>query len=125
MKLKLYWVQTLDHCEDWFIVARNIKEAESIHEQSEGYDRGDAFAEKVIDIPNTLSAESGWPSEALLKALGARYLDSGATRVVEIGGRTFCEGLLEENLRSLDDDRFEAQGLGRVNETKTTPKSRH
>jgi len=125
MKLKLYWVQTLDHCEDWFIVAPNIKHAERLHEQLEGYDPGEANAEEIIAIPDTLAAKPGWPSEQLLEAVGARCLESGAARVVEIGGRTFCEGLLEETIRSLDDDRLEVQGLGRINETQKASKTSH
>ena len=125
MALKLYWAQTLDHCEDWFVVAADELEAERLHEQLEGYDPGDADAEEIIAIPDTLAAEPGWPSEELLTAIGAKFIKNGASRVVEIGGRTFCEGLLEETLRSLDDDQFEAQGLGRINETEKPSNSSH
>ena len=123
MTLKLYWVQTLDHCEDWFILASSLRDAERLHEELEGYDSGDAEAEEILAIPDTLAAEPGWPSEGLLTAIGAKYIDNGATRVVEIDGRKFCEGILEETIRSLDDDEFEAQGLGRINGTRKTSKS--
>ena len=121
--MKLYWVTTEDHCEDWFIVAGSAKEAARLHENMEGYDAGDAKAEAVLDIPGKFSVEKGWPSEDMLEALGAKFIHDGSTRVVEIAGRKFCEGLLESTLRSLDDDVFESLGRGRINQT--TKDSQH
>ena len=115
--MQLYWATTEDHSEDWFIVASNAKEAARLHERMEGFDTGEAIAELVIDIPEGVFAEAGWPPEELLGALGATIIDSGSARVVEIAGRKFCEGLLESTIRSLDDDVFESLGRGRVNET--------
>jgi hypothetical protein len=123
VKLRLYWAQTIDHHEDWFIVAQDVHEAERLHEEMEGYEFGDAEAEEILEIPGTVPAEPGWPSEELLEAIGARYIETGATRVVELNGRTFCEGMLEETIRSLDDDRFEAQGEGRINGTRKIPRT--
>ena len=120
MTMRLYWVETEDHCEDWFIVATSLEEAESLHEQYEGYLPGDAFAEEITAIPSGVSAKIGWPSEELLLAAGAEFIDRGPARVVQINGRRFCEGLLEETIRSLADDRFEAEGRGRVNGTERT-----
>lgn len=115
--MQLYWATTEDHSEDWFIVASSVEEAAMLHEQMEGYDDGDATAELVLDIPEDITVEKGWPEEELLEALGGKFITRDASRVVEIAGRKYSEGLLEETLRSLDDDVFEAQGQGRVNET--------
>lgn len=115
--MKLYWVTTEDHDEDWFVVAGNSKRAARFFESFEGYGHGDAAAEAVLDIPEEMSVETGWPPDELLEALGARFLTSEGTRVVEIGDRRFAEGLLEEALRSLDDDLSEAAGKGRINKT--------
>ena len=120
MTMRLYWVETEDHCEDWFIVARSLEEAQTFHEQNEGYLPGDAFAEEITAIPKGVSTEVGWPSEEVLLAAGAEFIDRGLARVVQISGRRFCEGLLEETIRSLDDDRFEADGQGRINGTERT-----
>jgi hypothetical protein len=117
MTMRLYWVVTEDHCEDWFIVARNYEEAETFHEQNEGYLPGDAMAEEIITVPDQVATEAGWPSDDVLLAVGARFIDQGSARVVQLGNRRFCEGLMEETLRSLDDDRFEADGQGRLNGT--------
>ncbi len=59
MTLKLYWVTTPDHHEDWFIVAKNRKRAEIFHEQNEGYLPGDATAKEIVTIPKTVPAETG------------------------------------------------------------------
>ncbi len=121
--MHLYWVTTEDHCEDWFIIANNANQAARIHENFEGYDEGDATAKIVLEIPVSISAETGWPSNELLKSLGATFISEDSTRVVEIAGRRYCEGMLEATLRSLDDDVFEASGQGRVNQT--IKESRH
>ncbi len=115
--MQLYWVTTEDHCEDWFIVAGSVEEAAQLHENMEGYDTGDAIAEAVLDIPEDMFAEAGWPPEDLLTALGATFISDDFARVVEIIGRKFREGLLEATIRLLDDDDFESLGQGRINET--------
>lgn len=125
MTLKLFWVQTIDHCEDWFVVARDLHEAARYHEEMEGYEAGEAVAEEIVAIPETLAAVSGWPSEELLQALGATFKGNGITRIVELGGQTYCEGMLEEAIRSLDDDQNEDQGNGRLNGTSKAFRTRH
>lgn len=115
--MKLYWVTTEDHDEDWFMVAKSAKAAAKLHENEEGYDPGDARAKLVTAIPAGLEAEPGWPSEELLCALGARYLSKESPMVVELNGRTFCEGLLQSLINEVTDDYFEEQGQGRPNNT--------
>ena len=46
--VKLYWVTTDDHDEDWFILARTSRTAESYHIRYEGYEPGDARAELIL-----------------------------------------------------------------------------
>jgi hypothetical protein len=115
--MKLYWATTEFHEEDWLIVADSAKEAAQIHEEWEGYGDGDAIAEFVLDIPDTIFAEKGWPSNELLKALGAKCIDDDLARVVEISGRVFCEGLMDSIIYSVVDEVFERQGRGRRNKT--------
>ncbi len=115
--MKLYWVTTEDHDEDWFIVAASLEAASKYHEDMEGYDPGDAKAEEILDIPENVPAETGWPSDELLIAVGANFLLNGQSRVVEIAGRKFCEGLLEATLNELNDDLFEEYGEERLNKT--------
>jgi hypothetical protein len=119
--LKLYWVTTEDHDEDWFIVAPSPTEASQFHENMEGYNPGDAAAEEILDIPENVSAETGWPSEELLLELGAKFLLNDQTRVVEIAGRKFCEGMLEATINEINDDLFEEFGYERLNKTKKPP----
>lgn len=115
--MKLYWVTTEDHDEDWFVIAINAKKAAEFHEKMEGYNQGDAKAEAILNIPKEITAEIGWPSDGILKVLGATILCGSPTRVVEISGRKFCEGLLDATIRSLDDDVFEILGCDRKNKT--------
>jgi hypothetical protein len=119
--MKLYWVTTEDHDEDWFIVASSSEEASKIHEDMEGYDPGDANAEEILNIPENISAEAGWPSDELLHSVGAKIILNEQSRVVEIEGRKFCEGLLEATLNEINDDIFEELGDERLNKTKKPP----
>jgi hypothetical protein len=116
--VKLYWVTTDDHDEDWFVVASSLEEAAKFHEDMEGYDPGDAKAEEVLDIPEDVPSEMGWPSDELLLGVGARFLLNDQSRVVEIEGRKFCEGMLEATLNEINDDAFEEHGDERPNKTK-------
>lgn len=113
----LYWVTTKDHGEDWFLVANSAEEATFFHESVEGYELGEAMAERILEIPEAIAAEVGWPSEELLQSCGGNILVGGSARLVEIGGRKFCEGLMESTIRTLDDDMAEAAGEGRPNKT--------
>jgi hypothetical protein len=116
--MRLYWVTTEDHDEDWFVVAKSAEEASKYHENMEGYDPGEAKAEEVLDIPENVSAEIGWPSDELLLAVGAEFLINDQSRVVEIAGRKFCEGMLEATINEINDDLFEEYGEERLNQTK-------
>lgn len=118
--MNLYWVTTEDHGEDWFVVADDAEKAAIFHEDAEGYAPGDATAEMILVIPDGVAVMTGWPSDEVLWACGARFLSEAPTRVVEIGNRRFCEGLMESTIRTLDDDRFEAIGKGRPNKTNKT-----
>ena len=69
----------------------------------EGYDPGDATPEMIMEIPDGVNAEVGWPSDEVLQACGAEIVVDGHTRVVKIGERTFCEGLLESEIRRVDE----------------------
>lgn len=117
MSVNLYWVTTEDHAEDWFVVANNADEASTFHEDAEGYAPGDATAEMILKIPDEVTVNTGWPSDEVLQSCGANILAEAPTRVVKIGNRRFCEGLMESTLRALDDDMREALGEGRLNKT--------
>jgi hypothetical protein len=116
--MNLYWVETADHHEDWFVVARSERRAERFHEKAEGYEPGDAYAIFVVPIPTNLEAPEGWPSHEFLEACGARIQREETPRVVEIEGRRFVEGYLDHEIQRIVDDRFEARGQGRPNRTK-------
>ncbi|MGH9318296.1 MAG: hypothetical protein ACRD21_17445 [Vicinamibacteria bacterium] len=121
--MKLYWVETPDHAEDWLMVAPSESRAEKLHEQYEGYERGDAEASLVAAVPQSLEAPMVWPLDELLEACGVRILRPETPRVVEIAGRKFTEGYLEHEIRQIDDDAAEALGRGRPN--RTEKHSRH
>ena len=95
MAVKLYWVTTLDHHEDWFIFAKNSQLAESRHELEVGYNVGDASASFVCDVPDTMNTIEGWPELSQLKALGAKILRDTSPRKIEVNGKVFTEGCMD------------------------------
>lgn len=111
-KLKLYWVTTDDHDEDWFIVAKSRPEAERIHEGAEGYAPGDAHARYVVTLPDALqeTTETGWPDNEVVIACGGKlteheqnslqYIMGSGCRKVRFGDRIFCEGDIVTNTKS-------------------------
>src|SRR5215470_16426622 len=78
--MNLYWCETSDHEEDWFIVAPSAKEACRLHETVEGYDEGDAHATFLRRIPREAHAVPGWPDHTLLRTLGAIFLSETTPR---------------------------------------------
>ncbi|WP_438006437.1 hypothetical protein WME89_48965 [Sorangium sp. So ce321] len=116
-KWKLYWCETDDHDEDWFVVARNADDARAFHEDAEGYDEEDARAELVCVLPLAEQAAAEkegdhWPSDETLLACGAEFLVnvlqdganelraamSSGSRVVRINGRVYGEGDIVGNV---------------------------
>ena len=105
--LKLYWVTTEDHHEDWFVAAPSAAAAERFFEEEEGYGSGEANAEEIIPMQDGSSSDVGWPSHERLTAHGARIVREETPRAVEIGGRTFGEGMLQGIIDELQDERCE------------------
>ena len=99
--MNLYWVETDDHHEDWFVVAPVPQEAEAFFESYEGYDDDTATARFVCDL-DAKGLEVDWASEELLKSLGAEIQKHQNTRVVRLLGSTYAEGMLESIVRECD-----------------------
>lgn len=118
--MNLYWCETEDHDEDWFIVASSAREAKHFHEVAEGYGRGDVRATLVCRIPEAFTPHTkGWPDHDLLRALGGVILSESDPRIVQFQARIYKEGGLDAVLRRLEDDQAEAKGKGRPNGTTT------
>lgn len=115
--MNLYWVETDDHHEDWFVVAPTKRSAEKFHVDAEGYGDEDARAVLVVALPAGVDCMRGWPSNAELEAWGGEFVRRETPRVVKIGGRLFSEGMLEHEISQRMDDVFEARGDGRRNRT--------
>ena len=116
--MNLYWCETADHEDDWFVVAPSAREARRFHEDMEGYGRGDARATLIRRIPRELlPCPKGWPEHSLLRALSGVFRSETTPRVVQFGDRVYEEGGLDAVLRRLEDDQAEVMGHGRPNGT--------
>ena len=114
--VNLYWITTDDHDEDWFMLAKTARAAESYHIQYEGYEPGDARAELILrtganPIPGPIPRHAQLED---LQKLGFEILNSDPNgRSVRRDGRTFLEGHLESMVAKVRDDVHEAMGEGR------------
>ena len=98
--VKLYWVTTADHDEDWFIVAESARQARAYHEHYEGYGAGDARARLIVrDVRLNKFMNGEPPCHAQMRELFALgFVDAGSVpdrRKVRFEGKTYTEGILE------------------------------
>ena len=113
--VKLYWVTTDDHDEDWFILATTGRTAESYHIRYEGYEPGEARAELILPvgtdpIPGTIPRHAQLED---LQMLGFEILNPDPNgRCVRRNGRTFLEGHLESMVAEVRNDTLKAIGKG-------------
>ena len=103
--MNLYWVETEDHHEDWFVQAPTPIAAELFFEQHEGYGEDWARASFVcaLDCPNL---EPDWATNELLIQLGAKIHTYHHARVVHLLGKTYTEGLLEGIIEHFNEVRW-------------------
>ncbi len=101
--MKLFWVSTADHDEDWFMFAETDAKASLLHEEHEGYNPGDASARLVCYVPDDINVFAGWPETEDLLNLGAVFLRTETPRKVELGNCVYTEGdlgsLIEMSLK--------------------------
>lgn len=98
--VKLYWVFTKDHGEDWFVFAASASSARAYHENFEGYDTGDARARLMVrDIHLTKFTNGEPPCHAQLRELMALGFENAGSvpnqRSVRFEGNTYTEGILK------------------------------
>lgn len=101
--MKLYWAKTRNGYENWFVVAKNKKEAEEYHELAEGFGSGDATAKLICDISNNLIKkykleEANWPSHELIRELGGIIITESCPRRVNFNGKIYKEGTFTEEM---------------------------
>ena len=98
--IKLYWVTTADHDEDWFIFAESARQARAYHEDYEGYGRGDARSRLIVSNVRLTKFTNGEPPcHAQMRELFAvGFEDAGSVpnqRSVRFEGKTYTEGMVE------------------------------
>jgi hypothetical protein len=99
-QVRLYWVTTADHDEDWFIFAASARSARSFHEHYEGYGKGDASSRLIVSNVTLQEFQNGTPpchaQVQDLFQIGSQ--DAGTIpnrRRAGCNGEIFREGILE------------------------------
>ena len=97
--IKLYWVTTADHAEDWFIFAGSDLQARSYHEHYEGYSKGDARSRLIVSHVTLKEFMNGTPPcHARFEDLYQIGIDAGTIPGRSKGrfnGEIFRNGILE------------------------------
>jgi hypothetical protein len=97
--IKLYWVTTSDHAEDWFIFAGSDLQARSYHEHYEGYGKGDARSRLIVSNVTLKEFMNGTPScHARFEDLYQIGIEAGTIpgrRKGRFNGEIFRNGILE------------------------------
>ncbi|WP_196141026.1 hypothetical protein [Aliikangiella sp. G2MR2-5] len=113
--MKVFWVESIDHSEDWFVVAPDVEIAVSLFASEMGYDifSDEVIAEEVCLLPENLHVN--FPSPDFLDndsvlACGGEFIDfhdqdllehvsedflrtvAGETRIVRFGKKVYMEG---------------------------------
>lgn len=115
----LYWYETPEHTEDWFVVASTVDEAVEFVIEEEGYDEETEIpVEKIVDLPELTVLGAHWPDDDTIIAAGGTFVRQDTPRVVIINGRTFTEGAMQMLVDRAHGDQSEVAGLGRPNGTK-------
>jgi hypothetical protein len=60
-QIRLYWVSTHDHDEDWFIFSESARQARAYHEDYEGYGKGDAHSRLIVSNITLKEFQNGTP----------------------------------------------------------------
>lgn len=97
--MKLYWVTTSCHHEDWFVYAWSRQEAQRFFENYEGYNIGDATARFIKEIPKEIISKNNllkvaYAGHELLEELHLLILSDEQPRKVMYRGEVFEEGSL-------------------------------
>jgi hypothetical protein len=98
--IKLYWVTTDDHAEDWFIFADSASSARTFHENYEGYGKGDANSRLIVSNVTLKEFQNGTPPcHAQFQDLfQIGFKNAGSIpnrRRAGCNGEIFREGILE------------------------------
>jgi hypothetical protein len=97
-KVRLYWVTTEDHAEDWFVFADSARKARAYHEHYVGYDKGDAHSRLIVSDVTLKEFQNGTPPcNAQFQDL-VGFENAGTIpnrRGVKFNGEIFREGILE------------------------------
>lgn len=104
-RIKLYWVFTKDHGEDWFVFATSASSARAFHDYYEGYGTGDARARLIVqDVHLTNFTNGDPPCHAQLRELMALGFENACSvpnqRSVRFEGNTYTEGILESTVEA-------------------------
>ena len=124
-QVRLYWVTTPDHDEDWFIFADSASSARAYHEHYEGYGKGDASSRLIVSNVTLKEFQNGNPPcHAQFQDLFQIGLqDAGSIpnrRRAGCNGEIFREGIIEAIIELGRQQQALENGCGQRNEASSS-----
>ena|SRR2546421_1701064 len=117
---KLYWIETPDGDENWFVIAKNSRSAAAYEDTSTGFNPGDCKAVFVKEVPEQFLRQAelreqeenwradgkplassdprwpGYPSDWLLETLGVDFISLEGRKTATVDGKRYAITSLEE-----------------------------
>jgi len=111
--MDVFWVESLDHCEDWFVAAPTAEDAMKLFAHDMGYDlvKDQIAAAHVCTIPSHLEINlPGFADNFIITECGGEFIEfhdldilehvtdetirsvAGETRIVRFGSQVYMEG---------------------------------
>lgn len=111
--MNIYWVESLDHCEDWFIAALDNQQACDLFAETNGYEitEDQVFATHICPLPDNVTfIKPDYLDNDSIIACGGEFIEfhdedllahvpkefielvSGETRIVRLGKKVYMEG---------------------------------
>ena len=111
--MQIFWMESADHCEDWFVAAASKDQAIQFFCDSMGYDQSvDKVCASLIpnELLHLLSEKPHFLENSEIRAAGGKFIDfhdqdilahvpresmqlvAGETRVVRFGNKAYMEG---------------------------------
>ena len=94
--MNIYWLDSLDHGEDWFVAAKNIREAMAFFADDLGYDlvEDEVRATEVCAVPEDVSiAQAQFLDEDQITACGGQLVHYDEKDLLELVDQSVLDSL--------------------------------
>lgn len=108
-KKHIYWIESFENQEDWFVVGVDQFVAEKFFCEHQGYDLDLVSSEDIciaeFEDEEDINEEAYFPSHEMLLKNGFEIISEGEPRIFWRAGRKFCQGNIIQSILVLEGDK--------------------